>query len=48
MLALFCGYLLAVILTLVPFSLLVQRLMNPFFSRRLESQRTYFELPSGR
>ena len=48
MLALFCAYLIAVILTLVPLSLLVQRLMIPLFSRRLESQRTYFELPSGR
>ncbi len=48
MLALFCAYLVAVILTLVPLSLLVQRLMSPLFSRRLESQRTYFELPSGR
>ena len=48
MLALFCAYLVAMILTLVPLSLLVQRLMNPLFSRRLESQRAYFELPSGR
>ena len=48
MLALFCAYLVAAILTLVPLSLLVQRLMSPLFSRRLESQRTYFELPSGR
>ena len=48
MLALFCAYLIAVILTLVPLSLLVQRLMIPLLSRRLESQRTYFELPSGR
>src|SRR2546429_4476401 len=47
MLALVCAYLIAVILTLVPLSLLVQRLMIPPFSRRLESQRTYFELPSG-
>jgi len=47
MLALFCTYLIAVILTLVPLSLLVQRLMIPLFSRRLESQRMYFELPSG-
>src|SRR6266446_5420973 len=48
MLALFCAYLIAVILTLVPLSLLVQRLMIPLLFRRLESQRTYFELPSGR
>jgi len=48
MLALFCVYLVAVILTLVPLSLLAQRLMRPLLSRRLESQRAYFELPSGR
>src|SRR6266446_3717676 len=48
MLALFCAYLVAVILTLVPLSLLAQRLMRPLLSRRLESQRAYFELPSGR
>jgi len=48
LLALFCAYLVAVILTLVPASLLVQRLMRPLVSRRLESQRAYFELPSGR
>src|SRR5260221_3035418 len=47
MLALFCAYLVAVILTLVPLSLLAQRLMRPLLSRRLESQRAYFELPSG-
>jgi len=48
MLALFCAYLVAAILLLVPLSLLAQHLMRPLFSRRLESQRTYFELPSGR
>ncbi len=48
LLALFCAYLVAVILTLVPASLVVQRLLRPLFSRRLESQRAYFELPSGR
>jgi hypothetical protein len=48
LLALFCAYLVAVILTLVPASLIVQRLLRPLFSRRLESQRAYFELPSGR
>ena len=48
MLALFCVYLAAAILLLFPLSLLAQRLMRPLFSRRLESQRTYFELPSGR
>jgi hypothetical protein len=48
LLALFAAYLVAVILTLVPASLIVQRLLRPLFSRRLESQRAYFELPSGR
>src|SRR6266853_1766743 len=48
MLALFCAYLVAAILLLVPLSLLAQRLMRPLLSRRLESQRAYFELPSGR
>jgi hypothetical protein len=48
LLALFSVYLVAVILTLVPASLIVQRLLRPLFSRRLESQRAYFELPSGR
>jgi len=36
------------ILTLVPTSLILQRLMYPLISRRLESQKAYFELPSGR
>jgi hypothetical protein len=48
LLALFSVYLVAVILTLVPASLVVQGLLRPLFSRRLESQRAYFELPSGR
>jgi hypothetical protein len=26
----------------------VQRLLRPLLARRLEAQRTYFELPSGR
>jgi hypothetical protein len=26
----------------------VQRLLRPLLARRLESQRAYFELPSGR
>jgi hypothetical protein len=48
LLALFCVYLVAMILVIVPPSLLVQRLLRPLLARRLESQRAYFELPSGR
>jgi hypothetical protein len=48
LLALFCVYLVAMILVVVPPSLLVQRLLRPLLARRLEAQRTYFELPSGR
>lgn len=47
-LILFCFYLVTVILTLVPVSLLAQRLMRPLLLRRLESQKAYFERPSGR
>jgi hypothetical protein len=46
--ALFCVYLVAMILAVVPVSLLLQRLLRPLLARRLESQRTYFEAPSGR
>ena len=45
--ALFCLYLVAMILAVVPASLLVQRLLRPLLARRLESQKTYFEAPSG-
>ena len=45
---LFCVYLVAMILAVVPASLLLQRLLRPLFARRLESQKSYFELPSGR
>ena len=44
---LFCLYLVAMILAVVPASLLLQRLLRPLLARRLESQKTYFELPSG-
>ena len=44
---LFCLYLVAMILAVVPSSLLLQRLLRPLLARRLESQKTYFELPSG-
>lgn len=45
--ALFCLYLVAMILAVVPASLLLQRLLAPLLARRLESQRAYFEAPSG-
>lgn len=45
---LFCVYLVAMILAVVPVSLLLQRLLRPLLARRLESQKTYFEAPSGR
>jgi len=48
LLALFCIYLVVMILTVVPTSLLAQRLLRPLLARRLESRRAYFELPSGR
>jgi hypothetical protein len=44
---LFCAYLVAMILAVVPASLLLQRLLRPLFARRLQSQKSYFELPSG-
>ena len=44
---LFCVYLVAMILAVVPASLLLQRLLRPLLARRLESQKSYFELPSG-
>lgn len=48
LLALFCVYLVAMIVTIVPASLLLQRLLRPLFADRLELQRAYYELPSGR
>jgi hypothetical protein len=48
LLALFCVYLVVMIVTIVPASLLLQRLMRPLVGGRLELQRTYYELPSGR
>jgi hypothetical protein len=44
---LFCLYLVAMIVAVVPASLLLQRLLRPLLARRLESQKTYFEAPSG-
>jgi hypothetical protein len=46
--ALFCVYLVAMILAVVPLSLLLQRMLRPLLARRLESGREYFEAPSGR
>jgi hypothetical protein len=48
LLALFCVYLVAMIIVVVPLSLLLQRLAWPLFARRLRSLQTYYELPSGR
>jgi hypothetical protein len=48
LLALFCVYLVAVIATVVPASLLLQRMLRPLLARRLEAQRVLLELPSGR
>ncbi len=48
LLALFCVYLVAMIITIVPASLLLQRLLRPLFANRLELQRAHYELPSGR
>src|SRR6266853_631555 len=48
MLAVFSVYLVAMILTVVPTSLLVQRITRPLFAARLRSLQAYYELPSGR
>ena len=45
--ALFCVYLVTMILAVVPASLLLQRLLRPLLAQRLQSQKAYFELPSG-
>src|SRR6266849_5250096 len=45
LLALFCVYLVAMILAVVPTSLLLQRLLSPLLAERLELEKTYFELP---
>ena len=47
LLALFCIYLVAMILVVVPPSLLLQRLLRPLLERRLRTAKAYFELPSG-
>jgi hypothetical protein len=48
MLALFSVYLVAMILTVVPTSLLLQRITRPLLAARLRSLQAYYELPSGR
>jgi hypothetical protein len=48
LLGVFCIYLVAMILAVVPTSLLVQRITRPLFARRLRSLQAYYELPSGR
>jgi len=45
--ALFCIYLVAAILTVVPLSLLAQRLLRPLLARRLQAQKIHYERPSG-
>ena len=47
LLALFSVYLVAMIIVVVPPSLLLQRLARPLFARQMQSLRTYYELPSG-
>jgi len=47
LLALFSVYLVAMIVIVVPPSLLLQRLARPLFAKRLQSLRTYYEHPSG-
>ena len=48
LLALFVAYLATMVFIALPVSLLAQRLLRPLLARRLESQKAYFELPSGR
>lgn len=47
LLALFCVYLVAMILVVVPPSLVLQRLLRPLLARKLQSAKAYFEAPSG-
>lgn len=47
LLALFCIYLVTMILVVVPPSLLIQRLLRPVLDARLRSAKAYFEWPSG-
>ena len=44
LLALFCVYLVVMIVTIVPASLLLQKLMRPLLANRLELLRKYYEL----
>lgn len=47
LLALFCVYLVTMILVVVPPSLILQRLLRPLLARKLQSAKAYFEQPSG-
>jgi hypothetical protein len=47
LLGVFCVYLVAMVLAVVPTSLLVQRITRPLFAKRLRSLQAYYELPSG-
>jgi hypothetical protein len=47
LLALFCAYLVTMILVVVPPSLVLQRLLRPLLARKLQSAKAYFEAPSG-
>ena len=47
LLAAFGVYLVAMLIVVVPPSLLAQRLLRPLLARRLKSAKAYFELPSG-
>lgn len=46
-LALFAVYLVALIITVVPLSLVLQRTLAPLLRRRLEALRVHYEQPSG-
>lgn len=46
-LLLFALYLIVLIVTVVPLSLLLQRLLRPLFARRLSRLKDYYEQPSG-
>ncbi len=48
LLVLFSVYLVAMIVVIVPPSLLLQRFLRPLFARRLAALQAYYEAPSGR
>ena len=47
MLILYVMFLITLILTVVPLSLLIQSLLRPFMQRRLAALKEQFDLPSG-